>query len=66
MSCTPLSFSLLHMITKGFTEFKDDYLSLWKDICYSTTLIKKKIKFSSYMRKFRVEQLQSHIRGRAS
>jgi hypothetical protein len=25
------------------------------------TLIKKKIKFSSYIRKFRVEQLQSHI-----
>ncbi len=25
------------------------------------TLIKKKIKFSSYMRKFRMEQLQSHI-----
>jgi hypothetical protein len=24
-------------------------------------LIKKKIKFSSYVRKFRVEQLQSHI-----
>jgi hypothetical protein len=27
------------------------------------TLIKKKIKFSSYIRKFRVEQLQSHIWG---
>jgi hypothetical protein len=27
----------------------------------STTLIKKKIKFSSYIGKFRVEQLQSHI-----
>jgi hypothetical protein len=25
------------------------------------TLIKNKIKFSSYIRKFRVEQLQSHI-----
>jgi hypothetical protein len=25
------------------------------------TLIKKKIKFSSYLRKFRMEQLQSHI-----
>jgi hypothetical protein len=25
------------------------------------TLIKKKIKFSSYIRKFRIEQLQSHI-----
>ncbi len=31
-----------------------------------STLIKKKIKFSSYIRKFRVEQLQSHIWGRAS
>ncbi len=30
------------------------------------TLIKKKIQFSSFIRKFRVEQLQSHIRGRAS
>ncbi len=30
------------------------------------TLIKKKIKFSSYIRKFRVEQLQSHIRLTAS
>ncbi len=29
-------------------------------------LIKKKVKFSSYIRKFRVEQLQSHIWGRAS
>ncbi len=29
-------------------------------------LIKKKIKFSSYIRKFRVEQLQSNIRGSAS
>ncbi len=28
---------------------------------YEIALIKKKIKFSSYMRKFRVEQLQSHI-----
>ncbi len=27
----------------------------------SATLIKKKIKFSSYIRKFRVEQLQSHV-----
>ncbi len=28
---------------------------------YNGTQIKKKIKFSSYIRKFRVEQLQSHI-----
>jgi hypothetical protein len=26
-----------------------------------STLIEKKIKFSSYIRKFRVEKLQSHI-----
>jgi hypothetical protein len=26
-----------------------------------SALIKKKVKFSSYIRKFRVEQLQSHI-----
>ncbi len=30
---------------------------------YSNALIKKKIKFSSYIRKYRVEQLQSHIWG---
>ncbi len=30
------------------------------------TLIKNKIKFSSYIRKFRMEQLQSHLWGRAS
>jgi hypothetical protein len=31
-----------------------------------STLIKKKIKFSSYIGKFRVEQLQSHISGSPS
>jgi hypothetical protein len=34
--------------------------------CNNPTLIKKKIKFSSYVRKFRMEQLQSHIRLTAS
>jgi hypothetical protein len=34
--------------------------------CLHDTLIKKKIKLSSYIGKFRVEQLQSHIWGRAS
>jgi hypothetical protein len=29
--------------------------------CVYSTLIKNKIKFSSYIRKFRMEQLQSHI-----
>jgi hypothetical protein len=38
-------------------------IACWK-IHSGNTLIKKKIKFSSYIRKFRVEQLQSHIRGR--
>jgi hypothetical protein len=37
-----------------------------EDSIPGSTLIKKKIKFSSYIRKFRVEQLQSHIWGRAS
>ncbi len=37
-----------------------------KQCWISYTLIKKKIKFSSYIGKFRVEQLQSHIWGRAS
>ncbi len=32
---------------------------------WQSALIKNKIKFSSYIGKFRVEQLQSHIRGRA-
>jgi hypothetical protein len=32
-----------------------------RKISIAGTLIKKKIKFSSYIRKFRVEQLQSHI-----
>jgi hypothetical protein len=31
-----------------------------------STLIEKKIKFSSYVRKFRMEQLKSHICERAS
>jgi hypothetical protein len=31
------------------------------EILTESTLIKKKINFSSYIRKFRVEQLQSHI-----
>jgi hypothetical protein len=31
-----------------------------------TTLIKKNIKFSSYIRKFKCERLHSHIWGRAS
>ncbi len=33
---------------------------------HCATQIKKKIKFSSYLRKFRRERLQSHIWGRAS
>jgi hypothetical protein len=33
-------------------------------LCNVHALIKKKIKFSSYLGKFRVEQLQSHIRMR--
>ncbi len=37
------------------------YSTLTVDNEVQRTLIKKKIKFSSYIRKFRVEQLQSHI-----
>jgi hypothetical protein len=36
-------------------------LASMKDKGTEDTLIKKKIKFSSYIRKFRMEQLQSHI-----
>jgi hypothetical protein len=32
---------------------------------HQATMIKKKIKFSSYIRKFRQEWLQSHMLGRA-
>jgi hypothetical protein len=37
-------------------------LNTWRILCRNTVdaLIKKKIKFSSYIGKFRVEQLQSH------
>jgi hypothetical protein len=45
-----------------FTSEKDPVLASF----LSCTLIKKKIKFSSKIRKFRVEPLQSHIRDRAS
>ncbi len=37
-----------------------DWAEFWLKVV-ETTLIKKKIKFSSYIRKFRIEQLQSHI-----
>ncbi len=52
----------------GRLEKKRSTLSiLWfRGFPWITTLIKKKIKFSSYIGKFRVEQLQSHIWGRAS
>jgi hypothetical protein len=37
------------------------YLAVDPATSHSGTLIKKKIKFSSYIRKFRMKQLQSHI-----
>ncbi len=41
--------------------------TLWHtQLHFHPTLRKKKIEFSSYIRKFRVEQLQSHVWGRAS
>ncbi len=40
---------------------RDRYLEQQQTKKIETALIKKKIKFSSYIRKFRMEQLQSHI-----
>jgi hypothetical protein len=37
------------------------YLAVDPATSHSGTLIKKKIKFSSFIRKFRMEQLLSHI-----
>jgi hypothetical protein len=33
----------------------------WQEVEVAATLTKKEIKFSSYIGKFRAEQLQSHI-----
>ncbi len=44
----------------------DPDIGCWIRIGIRITLIKKKLKFSSYIRKLRVEQLQSQIWGRAS
>ncbi len=44
----------------GYCDNKDlNFTFIWT--IYVSTLIKMKIKFSSYIGKFRVEQLQSHI-----
>ncbi len=45
--------------TKGIGLDADH--SVFTIILVAGTLIKKKIMFSSYIRKFRMEQLQSHI-----
>ncbi len=68
--CYPISIILFTRINQPYL-----YSSYWL-FTYNTaywggdfsliTLIKKKIKFSSYRGKFREEQLQSHIWGRAS
>ncbi len=50
-------------------DFESDYsinTRCYIQVCFNPTLIKKKIKCFSYIRKFRREQLQSHIWGRAS
>jgi hypothetical protein len=47
------------LLTKPILLFA--YLVSSRPRVFHTTLIKKKIKFSSYIGKFRVEQLQSHI-----
>jgi hypothetical protein len=49
-------------VIEGLPRMKDTLLAeenYFPNNC-ARTLIKKKIKFSSYVRKFRVEQLQSH------
>jgi hypothetical protein len=45
----------------GREELYMDQEDEFEPVIFFTTLIKKKIKFSSYIRKFRREQLQSHI-----
>ncbi len=53
-----LSLPLRAPIQKFFTH---TVLPFFRTVHEGKTLIKKRIKFSSYIRKFRVEQLQSHI-----
>ncbi len=57
--------SLVHHLPQFFYISKDDIiirLCHWYECNLSaSTLIKKKNKFSSYIRKFRMEQLRSHI-----
>ncbi len=69
------------VVSKEFCGFFTPYGIFAKQICFGlygyflktfepksheTAIIKKKRKFSSYLRKLRVEQLQSHIWERAS
>jgi hypothetical protein len=42
-------------------NYKQNIKQMFCCFCFYSTLIKKKINFSPYRRKFRVEQLQSHI-----
>jgi hypothetical protein len=51
---------LLLTTTSGLRDLQKEFLTRM------STLIKKKTKFYPYVRKFRRERLQSHIRGRAS
>ncbi len=61
---------LKRFIKKFYRKRKTIPLILYFIILYMyrvyCTPIKKKIKFFPYIRKFRVEQMQSHIWGRAS
>jgi hypothetical protein len=52
-----LQGSLMAVATAEITQNQINFFTTSKYIA----LIKKKIKFSSYIRKFRMEQLQSHI-----
>jgi hypothetical protein len=70
MQCSRASIIIMItiIIIEGFCKFSDAllYFSIYIALQHLTTLIKTKKKFSSYTRKYRVEQLQSHIRGGAS
>ncbi len=62
--CVPQStyYTIFYIINCGF----DPAFKLFDQNIYAGALIKKKTKFSSYIRKFRWDQLQSHIWGRTS
>jgi hypothetical protein len=57
-----LNIDIGKMWKYGTAKWQNDNAFQYKWRCvWESTLIKKKIKFSSYIGKFRMEQLQSHI-----